>query len=66
MRTREQIEAELYNAKRHRDRTRDTIQQRLDQLASLRVMYAHYGSTLDRLLDELHNTPAQRDLGEAA
>lgn len=66
MRTREEIEAELYNAKRHRDRARDTIQQRLDQAAATRIMYAHYGNRIDQLLDELHRTPAQSDLGEAA
>jgi hypothetical protein len=66
MRTREQIEAELYKARRARTHARDTIQQRLDQAAAMRTMYAHYGERIDQLLEELHATPTQGEFGEVA
>jgi hypothetical protein len=66
MRTREQITAELDTAKRQRDHARDTIEVRLEQAASMRIMYAHQSNRIDRLLDELAGLPAQSNVGEAA
>jgi hypothetical protein len=66
MRTLEQIDAAIYNALRHRQHARLTIEQRLEQIASLRIAYAAQGHRIDNLLDERNALLTQVDVEEAA
>ena len=65
-RTLEQIDAALYNAYRHRKHARITIEQRLEQIAALRISYAIQGDAINRLLDERNTILSQGDMDEAA